>query len=179
MTPTGVSPARAAAASAAGDSYLTIPAPAPADVRLHDHGKAKAGGRGGEIGPAMDDAAGRRQKPQAGDQGKLARLGGVDLQGLQTVQHPRAGAPPMVEQGLGVEDRVFGVAHEGRHGDSVEDHRSRWCRVGRIEPVIGGADRLIDDAAAIEHREKRGKPEVVLVEDGEIGHGLFQWAARC
>ena len=71
-----------------------------ADVGLDQQRPRHPLGRRGQIGDAVDDARCGHGVTESGDQRHLARLGRVDRQRVGAVEHARAVAAPVVEQGV-------------------------------------------------------------------------------
>src|SRR5437764_305027 len=77
----------------------------------------------------------------------------------------------MIEQCLGVEDRVLAFAEETRLGYAAEDQRCRHIGARWLEVVAGEVDRSVSHAAPLQRREQGLKPLRVLVEDGKLRFG--------
>jgi hypothetical protein len=72
----------------------------------------------------------------------------------------------MVEQSLGVEDRVLGLPQEAGLSDAAEDQRSGDFAAGGIEAMISELDCRIRHSPPLKRRKQGLKPMRVLVEDG-------------
>jgi hypothetical protein len=72
----------------------------------------------------------------------------------------------MVEESLGIEDRVLGLPQEARLSNAAEDQRSGNLAAGRIEAMISELDCRIRHSPPLQRRKQGLKPLRVLVEDG-------------